>query len=126
MTATNAVKTFAEALCERVGCAPEDYLRVALKHCQYPRARVLYWLAAGYARVEDIELLEAAGRATSEEQLLELLRDYWDEVQLRGGILAKRYKLRVSGGRLQKVFRQVMRGESGVLGGDVETSLAIR
>ena len=83
-------------------------------------------LAVGYARVEDIELLEAAGRATSEEQLVELLREYWDELHLRGGFLAKRYKLRISGGRLQKLFAQVMRGESGALGGEVDAALAIR
>ena len=111
------MKTFAQALCERVGCAPEDYLRVALKHCLYPRARVLSLVFAGYARVEDIELLEAAGRVTSEEQLVELLREYWDELHLRGGFLAKRYKVRISGGRLQKLFTQVMRGETGPLGG---------
>ena len=61
MTATNAVKTFAQALCERVGCAPKDYLRVALKHCLYPRARVFSWVFAGCVRVEDIELLEVGG-----------------------------------------------------------------
>ena len=110
------MKTFAQALCERVGCAPEDYLRVALKHCLYPRARALYWVFADFARVEDMELLEAAGAATSEEQLVELLRDYWDELHLRGGFLAKRYKLRVSGNRLQRLFVQVMRGEAGPLG----------
>jgi hypothetical protein len=109
------VKTFAQALCERVGCAPEDYLRVALKHCLYPRARVLSLVFAGYARVEDMELLEAAGAATSEEQLAELLREYWDELHLRGGFLAKRYKMRISSGRLQKLFTQVMHGEGGPL-----------
>ena len=111
------MKTFAQALCERVGCVPKEYLWVALKHCQYPHARVLYWVSAGYARVEDMELLEAAGRVTSEEQLVELLREYWDELHLRGGFLAKRYKVRISGGRLQKLFTQVMRGETGPLGG---------
>ena len=90
---------------------------MALKHCQYPRARLLSLLPPFHTRVEDIELLEAAGAATSEERLVELLREYWDDVNLRGGILAKRWKLRVSGARLQKVFRQVMRGESGALGG---------
>ena len=38
-------------------------------------------------------------------------------LHLRGGFLAKRYKLRVSGARLQKLFAQVMRGETGPLGG---------
>ena len=65
---------------------------------------------------KDIALLEAAGRATSEEQVRELLREYWDELHLRGGVLAKRYKLRVSGDRLLKVFGQVMSGEPGRLG----------
>jgi hypothetical protein len=111
------MKTFAEALCERVGCAPKDYLRVALKHSLYPRARAFSWLFAVYARLEDIELLEAVGGATSEEQVRELLNEYWDDLHLRGGILAKRYKMRVSGDRLLKVFKQVMRGESGPLGG---------
>jgi hypothetical protein len=113
----STVKTFAQALCEQAGCGAEDYLRVALKRCLYPRARFLYLVPPFYARVEDIELLEAAGAATSEEQVVELLREYWDEVNLRGGILAKRCKLRVSGARLQKLFREVMRGEAGALGG---------
>ena len=110
------MKTFAQALCERAGSAPEDYLQVALKHCLYPRARLISRLFLFFARPEDIELLEAAGRATSEEQVRELLREYWDELHLRGGVLAKRYKLRVSGDRLLKVFGQVMRGEPGPLG----------
>ena len=120
------MKTFAQKLCEQVGCRPEDYLRVALKHSLYPGARLLALLPPFHTRVEDIELLEAAGAAKSEEELVELLRDYWDDVNLRGGILAKRWKLRVSGVRLQKLFRQVMSGETGRLGGEADTSATAR
>ena len=99
---------------------------MALKHCLYPRARLLSLVPPFYARTEDMELVEAVGAVTTEEQLNDLLRDYWVELHLRGGILAKRYKLRVSGGRLQKLFAQVMRGDSGALGDDADTSLAVR
>ena len=105
------VKTFAEAFCEQIGCKPEDYLREALKRCLYPWARILSVLPPFSVRVEDLELLEAAGGATSKEQVHELLRDYWVNLHLHGGILAKRYKLRVSGERLQKLFAQVMQRE---------------
>jgi len=107
------VKTFAQALCKRVGCAPEDYLRVALKHCLYPQARFFSRLFLFDRRAADIELLEDAGAATSEEQLRDLLRDYWIQLHLQGGFLAKCLKLRVSGERLQKLFAQVMHGETG-------------
>ena len=110
-------KTFAQALCERFGCAPEDYLQVALKHSLYPQALLLSRIPPFHTRPEDRELLEAAGAATSGEQLRELLREYWVNLHLHGGILAKRYKVRVSGERLQKLFGEVMRGESGPLGG---------
>ena len=99
-------------MCGRFGCAPEDYLRVALKHCLYPQARGLFRiLPYSFARAADLKLLEEARAATSEEYLQELLREYWDEVHLRGGLLAKRWKLRVSGGRLLKLFEEVMRAE---------------
>ena len=111
------MKTFAQALCERVGCAREGYLRVALKLCLYPRARFIALVPAFFARAADVQLLTAAGRTSTEEEVRELLREYWDEVHLRGGVLAKRYKLRVSGDQLLKVFGQVMRGEPGPLGG---------
>jgi hypothetical protein len=107
------LKTFAQALCKRVGCAPEDYLRVALKHCLYPRARVFAPALRFCAPAADIQLLEAAGEATTEQQLNGLLRDYGYQLHLHGGFLAKRLKLRVSGERLHKLFAQVMRGETG-------------
>ena len=108
----STVKTFAQALCERVGCAPEDYLRVAWKHSLYPQARVVFSvLPFSYARAADVKLLEQASAATSEEYLGELLREYWDDVHLNGGFLARRCKVRVSGGRLQRLFRWVMNPE---------------
>jgi hypothetical protein len=100
-------RTFAEALCERFGCAPEDYLRVALKHSLYPQARVLLRVFPSFARAEDIALLEAAGRVTSEEELGELMREYWVQLHLHGGLLARRCKLRVSGHRLLRLFALV-------------------
>ena len=103
------MKTFAQALCEHAGCSPEKYLRVALKHCLYPRARAFSWLFAGFASLESIRLLEAVGKTTSEKRVRELLHEYWDSVHLRGGILERRCKLRVSGKRLLKLFRHVMR-----------------
>ena len=101
-------RTFAQAFCEQVGCAPEDYLGEALKRCLYPQARFSSLILPFFAREADIELLEAAGTATTEEQLNDLVRDYWHQLHRRGGFLARRFKLRVSGERLQKLFAQVM------------------
>ena len=111
------MKTFAEAFCERAGCAPEAYVEVALKQCLYPRARLLSRVLPIFLRPEDSELVEAAGRVRTEEELRELLREYWDDLHLRGGVMAKEYKVRISGDRLLKVFGQVMRGEPGPLRG---------
>jgi hypothetical protein len=90
-------RTFAEALCERFGCAPEDYLRVALEHCLYPQARLVFRIPFTSARAADMKLLEEARVAPDEEYLEELLQDYWMQLHLRGGLLARRLKLRVSG-----------------------------
>lgn len=105
------MKTFAQAFCEHVGCAPEDYLPIALKRCLYPQAHFFYCILPFFARAADIELLEDAGAATSPEQLQDLLRDYRHELRSRGGFLAKRLKLRVSSKRLHKLFVQVMSGQ---------------
>jgi hypothetical protein len=102
-------KTFAQALCARFGCAADDYLRVALEHSLYPRARVVFRIIPfAFARAADVKLLEEARMAPSLEYLEELLWDYWMELHLHGGLLARRLKLRVSGERLKRLFQEVM------------------
>ena len=107
------MKTFAQALCESVGCAPEDYLRVALKHCLYPRPRSFYRLFAPFVSAADLQLLKDAGAATTEDQLNELLREYRYDLQLNGGFLRKRLKLRVSTAHLEHLFKQMLRAHTG-------------
>jgi hypothetical protein len=102
------MKIFAQALCEHFGCAPDDYLRVALKHCLYPQARVFFQLPPFHVRGADARLLEAARTVTREEALEELLREYRKDLHHHGGWLAKRCRLRVSGRRLLALLREVM------------------
>ena len=107
------MKTFAQALCETVGCAPENYLRVVLKHCLYPRPRSFYRLFALFMPAADIQLLKDVGAATTEDDLNELLRDYRHDLQLHGGFVKQRLRLRVSTARLEQLFKRVMRAKTG-------------
>jgi hypothetical protein len=59
---------------------------VALKHCLYPRARVFAPALRFCAPAADIQLLAAAGVATTEQQLNDLLGDYRHELQRHGGV----------------------------------------
>ena len=72
---------------------------------------MLFRLLPLQVRAADRELLKDAGAATTEEQLAELLQDYWYRLRLSGGFMARHMKLRVSGGRLQRLFKWVMRPE---------------
>lgn len=45
-------------------------------------------------------LLEDAAQTRSEEELCDLISEYVYQTQLHGGLLAKRFKIRVSGQRL--------------------------
>ena len=107
------LKTFAQALCESVSCAPDQYLQVALKHCLYPRPRCCYRLFALFMSAADLKLLNDAGAATTEDQLNELVGDYRHDLQQHGGFWAKYLKLRISTTRLEQLFNRVMRGETG-------------
>jgi hypothetical protein len=102
------LKTFAQTLCEHVGCAPKDYLRVALKHCLYPWPHSLHRLFALFVPTADIKLLKDAGMVTTDEQLEDLLLEYRENLELRGGFAARHLKLRISSGRLEELFKQVM------------------
>lgn len=107
------MKTFADALCERTGCPPEDYLQVTLKRCRSRRARLFSRVFPIPPRKADIALLKEAGAATNEAELRDILGQYWYELHLRGGWLARRCKIRVSGQRLLMVFREVMQERTG-------------
>jgi hypothetical protein len=109
-------KTFAEGLCERFGCAPEDYLQVALKQCLHIQARIWFSLFPTGLGEADVELLEETGAATTAKELQGLLREYCHRLELSGGFAAKRLKLRVSCGRLQKLWKRAMRGETASVG----------
>lgn len=107
------MKTFAQALSESVGCAPDHFLRVALKHCLYPRPRSFYRLFALFVSAADIRLLKDVGAATTEDDLNELLREYRYQLGLHGGFVKQRLRLRVSTARLEKLFQRVMRAKTG-------------
>jgi len=104
------LKTFAHALCESVGCSPDKYLHVALKHCLYPRPRCCYRFFALFVPSADIQLLIDAGAATSVEKLNELLHYHRYDLNIRSGFLQRRFKLRISSTRLEYLFKQLMPG----------------
>jgi len=60
----------------------------------------------------DLQLLKDAGAATTEDQLNELLREYRYDLQLNGGFLRKRLKLRVSTARLEHLFKPMLRADA--------------
>ena len=103
------MKTFAEALCQREGCAREQFVTEALKQCVYPHAAVFARLFRLRRPAADLELLELAGEAHTDDQLKELLRDYWYWLNVHGNFAARYLKVRVSGQRLRKLFARVMR-----------------
>jgi hypothetical protein len=102
-----SLKTFAQALCEHVGCNAEDYIPTALKHCLYPQPRALHRLYAFLLPATDIRLLQEAGTVTTEDELDDLLLEYRQRLHLHGGFIEKRLRLRVSTGRLEKLFEHV-------------------
>jgi hypothetical protein len=112
----NVRKTFAQGLCERFGCSPEEYLRVALKHCLHLQAQVWFSLFPSGVRAADVQLLEDTGAATTTRELRELLQEYCYRLELSGGFAAKRLKIRISCERLQRLWKRAMCGESERLG----------
>lgn len=106
------MKTFSQALCQSVGCTPDEYLRVALKHCLYPRPRCCYRLFVPFLSAADLQLLTDAGAATSVNQFNELLNDYRCDLQVRSGFFRRRLKLRISTTRLEQLFKRVMHAET--------------
>ena len=106
------MKNFSQALCVHFGCGRRDYLRRALTHSVFPRARPLVWLFLIFGSQQNTSVIEAAAEIESQEELHELLREYAYHVGLTRSSLLNRWKLRVSGQRLQKLFTEVMREKS--------------
>ena len=102
------MKTFAEALCTRFNCRRKDYLRIALTRTLYPQARLLVWPYLLFGSAQTLSVLEAAAEVTDREELQDLLREYAYHIALDHGSLTNKWKLRVSGKRLQKLFNEVM------------------
>ena len=63
----------------------------------------MYW----YRTAICVELLEDAGATTSEGELQDLVDEFEYEVNVRGGALANRWKLRISGQQLLELHRLV-------------------
>jgi hypothetical protein len=108
----SGLKTFGQALCESVGCAPERYLQVAFNYCLYPRPRALSRLFMLLVSPVDIQLLKDAGEVTTKEEFNELLNDYRQDLQRKHGFLATHLKFRISTTRLEQLFNRVMRAET--------------
>ena len=103
------MKNFSQALCVHFRCGRRDYLRLALTHSVYPRARPLVWLFLIFGSQQNLSVIEAAAEIESQDELHELLHEYSYHVGLNRSSLLNRWKLRVSGQQLQKLFTEVMR-----------------
>ena len=101
------MKTFKDAFCEYCQCPPEAYLRRALRLTLYPHAAVfaalLYWFGLPHA----VQVLEQAGHTTDGDELKDVIDEYEYQLALYGGILARRFNVRVSGQRLLELHTRV-------------------
>lgn len=107
-----SVKPFKQAFCECFDCPPESYLREAFLRTLYPRAAPFGKLMLWFGATEGLQLLDEAGMSTSEEELLDIIRQNELDARERGLTLARRWKFRVSGQRLVELHKQVRSGKS--------------
>jgi hypothetical protein len=106
------MKTFKEAFCEHYHSPPEAYLRRALRLTLYPQvaplAGLLYWFGLAHA----VQVLAQAGQTTDEDELKDVIDEYEYQLSMYGGILARRFNVRVSGRRLLDLHAQVRKAAS--------------
>lgn len=106
------VKSFKQAFCEYYDCPPENYLREAFLRTLYPRALPFGWLMFWFGAGEGLRLLSEAGTTTSEDELLDVIKQTELDVRERGRTLAYRWKFRISGKRLVRLNSRVRRQKS--------------
>ena len=99
------MQPFKQAFCDYYKCPPEQYLRKAFLRSLHASARPIGWLLT--EQPECLEVLEEAGKTTSEEELLDLIEQFEYQVKVHGGILARHLKLRVSGQRLLEINARI-------------------
>ena len=99
------MKPFKQAFCDYYKCPPEQYLRQAFLRSLHARARPIGWLLI--AQPESVELLDEAGKTTSEEELRDVIGQFEYQINVHGGIMARRLKLRVSGQRLLELNARI-------------------
>ena len=99
------VKPFKQAFCDYYKCPPEQYLRKAFLRSLHARARPIGWLLT--EQPECLEVLEEAGKTTSEEELRDVIEQFEYEVNVRRGKLTGRWKFRVSGQRLLELNARI-------------------
>lgn len=101
------MKTFKEAFCECYRCPPKAYLRRALRLTLYPHVGFLagcfYWFGLPHA----VKVLEQAGQTKDEDDLKDVIDEYEYELELYGGVLAHRFKVRVSAERLSHLHAHI-------------------
>ena len=101
------MKTFKEAFCEYYRCSSEAYLRRALRLALYPHvaplADLFYWFGLPHA----LQVLDQAGKTTGEDDLKDAMEAYEYELGMYGGVLARRFNVRVSAQRLLHLHAHV-------------------
>ena len=106
---------FKDAFCRHFQCSAKDYSREAVWRCLYPHARSVWRaleLAGGSAAHTATVLMEMVGETRSKEDLLDVISEYRDEIKPHSGLLARRFKIRVSILRLVALHDEIRKAEA--------------
>ena len=105
------MKTFREAVCERLDISPEAFEEEVLWRCFFPHTVVLgkiLWLLKAAHFDEDLEMIREVAGCVSVSQVCAELNDFRYHHPLRG--LPRRFlRVRVSGQRLVELAALVLR-----------------
>lgn len=116
----NWSKSFRESFCEKYGCPPERFVRLATRKCLPWRVRLLrpliLLLHPDHFEM-DFEFIERAGNSMSWSEIHGTIGAFDSNNRLRGGFYRNRLKLRASGKRLSRLVRRIVgnNGSSGAL-----------
>jgi hypothetical protein len=100
------MKRFKDLLCDYLGCAPETYVREALRRTLYPHAARLGFLMFWFCSPLCLRVVEEAGATENGEALRDVVEDYEYALRLHGGFWLRRLKFRVSGQRLLNLYAE--------------------
>ena len=103
--------TLKQAYCQRAGCADGEYLRRVFKGTLYGHARpiapFIRFFRPNYFAL-DYELLDTAGGARTWKELSDAIEAYSFSNKLRGNMLRRKLRVRVSCHKLGRLARNLM------------------